>query len=139
MSCHVLAVSFALVLAGVSPLLAQQTNVPGPAVKPAAKLVEPTEAKKLIDGKKVVILDVRSPAEYANGHLHGSTNIDIRDPQFQARIDKLDKNQTYLVHCAVGMRSARACEAMDKLEFKNLYDLKGGLTAWEKAGLPLEK
>ena len=51
----------------------------------------------------------------------------------------LDKNQTYLVHCAAGVRSATACAKMSRLKFSNLYNLEGGLKAWEKAGKPVEK
>jgi len=124
------------VFLGSPALRAQQTNAPA---KSTAQLVEPAEAQKLITDKKVVVLDVRTAAEYASGHIKGSTNLDLRDPNFQAKLDKLDKTRPYLVHCAVGMRSARACAAMDKLEFKTVYDLKGGLDAWHKAGLPVEK
>jgi phage shock protein E len=104
-----------------------------------AQLVEPAEASELIASKKVVVLDVRSPAEYAHGHIAGSTNLDFHGRDFRSKLEKLDKNQPYLVHCAVGMRSAQACKVMNQLDFKTLYDLKGGLTAWEKAGQPVEK
>jgi phage shock protein E len=131
-----------LLALGTAANVKAQTNRP-PAAKPdtnsVVKLVEPAEAQKLIADKKVVVLDVRTAAEYASGHIQGSTNLDIRDPDFQSKLAKLDKTQPYLVHCAVGMRSAKACTAMDKLDFKTVYDLKGGLTAWQKAGLPVEK
>ena len=116
-----------------------QEPAPKPAARNPPKLVEPAEAQKLITDKQVVILDVRSAAEFASGHLHGATNLDIRDPEFKTKLAKLDKSKAYLVHCAVGMRSARACETMGQLDFATLYDLKGGLTAWQKAGLPVEK
>jgi rhodanese-related sulfurtransferase len=128
-------------LAAASDMNAQQTNAPAKPAEPknAPRLVEPTEAQKLIAEKKVVVLDVRMPSEYAAGHIAGATNVDFRDKDFAAKIAKLDKNQAYLVHCAAGIRSAKACEAMDQLDFKTLYDLKGGLGAWSKAGLPVEK
>ena len=110
-----------------------------PEVKPAAKLVTPAEAEKLIAAKKVVVLDVRTPEEYAAGHIAGATNVNFNGKDFQAKLEKLDKDQTYLVHCAVGMRSAKACKKMDELQFRNLYDLQGGLNAWKKAGLPVAK
>ena len=110
-----------------------------PSNRKPAQLVEPAEAAALIASKKVVILDVRSAAEYAHGHIAGSTNLDFHGRNFREKLEKLDKNQPYLVHCAVGMRSAQACKIMGQLEFNTLYDLKGGLTAWEKAGQPVNK
>ena len=89
--------------------------------------------------KKVVVLDVRTPEEFAAGHIAGATNVNLNGKDFQERLEKLDKSQAYLVHCAVGMRSARACKKMNELEFKTLYDLKGGLTAWKKDGKPVTK
>jgi rhodanese-related sulfurtransferase len=120
---------------------ADQTNLPAsrPEKKSAAELVNPARAEKLVAEKKVVVLDVRTPAEFAAGHIAGATNLDFRDKEFKAKVAKLDKNQPYLVNCAAGGRSARACEAMGQLDFKVLYDLQGGFTAWEKAGKPVKK
>lgn len=117
---------------------------PKPAAPPSdnktkPQLVDATEAEKLIADKKVVVLDVRNPAEYASGHIQGSTNLDIHGKDFQTKLGEMDKNQPYLVHCAVGMRSAKACTVMSTLGFKNVYDLKGGLDAWKKAGKPIVK
>ena len=99
----------------------------------------PSAPEKLIAAKKVIVLDVRTPSEFANGHIAGATNLDFHAPDFQARLEKLDKHQTYLVHCAVGGRSARAGALMSTLDFDSVYDLKGGLGAWEKAGKPVVK
>lgn len=97
------------------------------------------EFDKLRQDKKNVVLDVRTPEEYAEGHIAGSTNIDINADDFQQKISKLDKGKTYLVHCASGGRSARACNQLGKLNFTKLYNLEGGMGAWEKAGKPVEK
>jgi phage shock protein E len=93
----------------------------------------------MIADKKVVVLDVRTPAEFASGHIEGAKNIDIHGKTFQTTLEQLDKDQPYLVHCAVGMRSAKACTVMSHLQFKTVYDLKGGLDAWKKAGNPVVK
>ena len=86
-----------------------------------------------------VILDVRSPAEFEKGRIPGAINIDIASSKFAERIAALDKDKTYLVNCAVGMRSARACKKMEAMGFKNLYDLEGGFDDWKKARKPIEK
>ncbi len=141
-SAGCLAALTAWLMLGTAANVKAQTNHPAtaaPDTNSIVKLVEPAEAQKLIADKKVMVLDVRTAAEFASGHVHGAVNLDTRDPDFQAKLAKLDKTRPYLVHCAVGMRSAKACTAMDKLDFKTVYDLKGGLTAWQKAGLPVEK
>jgi rhodanese-related sulfurtransferase len=86
-----------------------------------------------------VLLDVRSKAEFEKGHIPGATNFDISSPHFADSVGALDKSKTYLVNCAVGMRSARACKKMQELGFTNLFDLAPGFDGWKKAGKPIEK
>ena len=97
------------------------------------------EFAKLRADKKNVVLDVRTPKEYADGHIAGAVNLDFYAPDFEAKVAKLDKDKTYLVHCAAGVRSAKACDKMGKLNFPKLYNLEGGFKAWEKAGKEVEK
>ena len=89
--------------------------------------------------KQNVILDVRTPGEFSAGHIPGAVNLDYNAPDFQEKAAALDKSKTYLVHCAAGVRSARACEKLIHLDFPNLYNLPGGFKAWAKAGQPVEK
>jgi rhodanese-related sulfurtransferase len=60
-------------------------------------------------------------------------------PDFQEKTALLDKSKTYLVHCASGGRSARACEKLGSLDFPKVYNLPAGFKAWVKAGKPVEK
>ena len=89
--------------------------------------------------KEAVVLDVRTKKEYQEGHIPGSVLMDFNSADFEKEVAKLDKNKTYLVHCASGGRSARACSKMENLDFSKLYNLQGGMRAWEKAGKPVEK
>lgn len=130
--CTWVVVTLFLALGFTHTSKAEATNAP-------AQLVTVPEAEKLIADKKVVVLDVRTPSEFAAGHIAGATNLDFHDKDFQAKLGKLDKSQPYLVHCAVGGRSGKAGKLMSTMDFKSVYDLKGGLTAWEKAGKPVEK
>ncbi len=86
-----------------------------------------------------VVLDVRTPEEFAKGHIPGAKLIDFKATDFTAQIEKLDKSKRYLVHCAAGGRSAKAAEQMVKLGFPNVVNLDGGMKAWEAAGKPVEK
>jgi len=112
-----------------------------PAKKETAKVkrVDVEEFDKLRADKSNVILDVRTEREYKAGHIPGAVNIDINSPDFDEKIGKLDKNKTYLVHCAAGGRSARACKKLEGVGFKEMYDLAPGFRGWEKAGKAVEK
>ena len=108
--------------------------------KVSVKNIDANEAEKLLkENKKVVVLDVRTPKEFAVGHIAGATNLNFYDADFEKKLAALDKNQPYLVHCAVGGRSAKARELMKSLQFKSIYHLEGGFKAWEKAGKPIER
>ena len=103
------------------------------------KRVDVEEFDKLRANKENVVLDVRTPKEFKAGHIPGAVNIDVRGDDFASKVAKLDKNKTYLVHCAAGVRSANACKKMESAGFQHLYDLAPGFRGWEKAGKPVEK
>ena len=108
--------------------------------KPAVKNIKVADAAKLLAEKKeVVVLDVRTPEEFNEGHLKGAVNINIQSKTFKEDVAKLDKSKTYLVNCASGGRSTRACNAMGGLGFKDALNLEGGFKAWSAAGQPVEK
>jgi rhodanese-related sulfurtransferase len=128
-----------LLLVLVSMLVAASLHAADAKPGKKYKNVNAEQFDKLRADKKNVVLDVRTPEEYAEGHIPGAVNIDFNSEDFDKQVAKLDKNKTYLVHCASGGRSARACGKMDKLNFEHLYNLEGGIGAWEKAGKPVEK
>jgi len=97
------------------------------------------EYDKLRSNTNVVLLDVRSVAEFEKGRIPGAINMDVNSPRFPEMIGTLDKNKTYLVNCAVGMRSAKACKKLEGAGFKELYDLAPGFDGWKKAGKPVQK
>jgi rhodanese-related sulfurtransferase len=81
-----------------------------------------------------VVLDVRTPAEFAQGHLDRAQMIDFRSTDFDTRIAALDKSATYAVYCHSGNRSGQALERMKTAGFPYVADLSGGITAWTSAG-----
>ncbi|HSN06683.1 MAG TPA: rhodanese-like domain-containing protein [Candidatus Angelobacter sp.] len=82
----------------------------------------------------VVTIDVRTPPEYAAGHVDGAINIDVEAPTFDSEIAKLDKNTTYTVYCHSGRRSGIATDAMSKAGFTHVIDLQGGFPDLVNAG-----
>ena len=97
--------------------------------------LNPYEAKELIDREKdLIIIDARTESEYLyEGKLENSINLDFLKPRiFKREIQKFDKNKNYLVYCAVGRVSKSACELMSDLGFEKVFELSGGLKAWQK-------
>ena len=107
----------------------------------AVNHVDAIAASQLLSSKPdIVVLDVRTPEEYAAGHLPGTVvNVDYRDAGFKAAAAELDREKSYLVHCQGGGRSSESLTALQELGFKHLYHLDGGLTAWTESGETLTK
>lgn len=82
-----------------------------------------------------VILDVRTASEYAT-HIEGAVNIDFYNPNFSLIIDSLNKNKIYLIHCASGGRSGQVYTMMQAKHFKTVYNMTGGISAWNSAAFP---
>ncbi len=80
------------------------------------------------------VIDVRTPAEFAEGHLPGAVNIDVSSPTFAASVAQLDPTVPYAVYCRSGNRSAAALAQMADLGFAEAYHLGGGIGAWQSAG-----
>ena len=97
------------------------------------------EFARLAANTNNIVLDVRTPREYTAGHLAGAVNLNLRAADFAAQAARLDKGRTYLVHCAVGARSASACQKLGAMGFTNLVNLKTGLNGWEAAGEPVQR
>ena len=83
------------------------------------------------DNADLVILDVRTPGEFAQDRIDGAINLDVKNPAFSEQIKGLDKDKTYMVYCRTGRRSVSACQLMQDQGFKNLYNLQGGILAWQ--------
>jgi len=97
--------------------------------------LNPTEFKAAIEKESnVIILDVRTPKEVAEGIISGAKVIDFHGDNFKTELEQLDKDKTYYVYCRSGGRSGKTCNALQTAGFPNIYNLKGGITAWKKAG-----
>ena len=78
------------------------------------------------------LIDVRTPEEFANGHIEGAKNINVLDKSFETDVAKLDKKTPVLVYCQSGGRSGRAAKKLQEMEFQTIYDLSGGYSEWPK-------
>jgi len=82
-----------------------------------------------------VILDVRTASEYVS-HIEGGVNIDFYNPNFSLILDSLNKCKIYLIHCQSGGRSAQVYTMMQTKHFKTVYNMLGGINAWNSASFP---
>lgn len=98
---------------------------------------DPLEFQQTAGAAGVVVIDVRTPAEFAAGHLANAVNIDVEGPDFDSQIATLDRAATYAVYCHSGRRSTNAANMMVGAGFTHVFNLKGGIQAWTAAGLPV--
>lgn len=98
----------------------------------------PLEFQKILNDNQVQLIDVRTPEEFAAGHLTGARNMDMQHVGFEQMISVLDTNRLVALYCLAGARSNQAAQFMRKKGFTKLYDLKGGLNAWNHEHLPVE-
>lgn len=85
----------------------------------------------------VTVIDVRTPDEFAAGHIEGAINIDVEGDSFYDGIDALDKTKTYAVYCRTDRRSGIAATEMADAGFTSIYNLDGGIVDWVNAGYEL--
>lgn len=99
----------------------------------------PAAAVQLINNEDVVVVDVREPSETAGGKISKAVQIPVA--ALKTRIAELDKHKdkTLLVYCKTGARAGAACKQLSQAGFEKVYNLSGGLLAWQEANLPISK
>ncbi|WP_165065860.1 rhodanese-like domain-containing protein [Desulfovibrio sp. ZJ200] len=112
-----------------------------PATDASARDVSVQEAAALLKSPPagLMIIDVRTPGEFRQGHLPGAQNMDFFGGRFDLQLEAMPKDRPVLLYCRAGQRSAGAYEAMSKAGAAHILHMSEGIEAWQKAGLPLEK
>lgn len=100
--------------------------------------VPPAEFLKLVEQNDGIILDVRTPEEVAQGHISGASMLNIYDKEFERKLNLIQKDKPIYVYCRSGGRSSNAAKTMNRNGFQSIYNLAGGIGAWNDAKLPLE-
>ena len=105
------------------------------------KDITPREAFELIQKRQgsadFEIIDVRTPEEFDGGHIENATLINYYAADFEAQIERLDKDRTYVIYCRSGGRSAGARETMRELGFREVHNVLGGIIRWTEEGFPV--
>ena len=127
------------VVAWLAPVVLAATVLAGCSSSDAVEDVDVPQAAQMVEQGDVIILDVRTPQEFAAGHLPGAINIDVESSDFAERVAGLDESGETLVYCHSGNRSAVATDQMADLGFTDLADLQGGIEAWTAAGEPIDQ
>jgi len=132
------------------PFIAQYSTIQGVSLNAwAAELPQPfgsilpKDAYELIQKNRgnpdFVLIDIRTPEEFMSGYIEGAVNINYHDNDFIEKLDKLDKNKTYLIYCRTGRRSSDTLSVMKKLKFNEVYRILGDIVRWKAENLPLVK
>lgn len=110
-----------------------------PALMPKGKRASPQQVVQMINRGKTVLVDVRTPEEFAAGHLRDAKNIPLAD--FATRVGELDKSKgkSIVIVCQSGARADKALGLLQKAGFDDVVGLEGGMTAWRAANLPTTK
>jgi phage shock protein E len=99
--------------------------------------VDVAEFASVISRPGIQIIDVRTPAEFASGHIQGAVNIPVQSADFDTRVAQLDPTGHYAVYCRSGNRSQPAVAALKKAGITAIYELESGTNGWTAAGQPL--
>lgn len=103
-----------------------------------SKVVSPQEFQaQLKETPQAFVLDVRTPEEFEEGHIENAQLINVKEDNFTEKVNQLDKNQPIFLYCRSGKRSAHAHQIMRDLGFTQIYELDGGILAWEESELPI--
>ena len=103
------------------------------------KDLETGSFKDLTEQNTHVLLDVRTPEEFFEGHIKGAANINFYKSDFEKKLDALDKKKKYLVYCRSGNRNRQAMFLMRDLGFEEVFNLEKGILSWNEHGFNITK
>ena len=96
-----------------------------------------SQAHALLQSRpELVIIDVRTDEEFEMSFISGAVNFDIQGDAFEAQLGALDRSADYLIHCHSGDRSKAALTVFERLGFKHIYHMDGGMREWASQDLP---
>ncbi len=101
--------------------------------------VNPHQATEMMNHQDAVVIDVRPAADYAKGHIINALNIPMNGFKQQTGTLNKYKGKPIIINCRSGSQSSMACSQLRKEGFEQVYNLQGGLMAWESANLPLNR
>lgn len=104
---------------------------------PATSAVDVTEAQRRLDRRAALLIDVREPDEWQEGHVAGARHIPLGD--LPARLAEVPRDRDVLLFCRSGNRSGRATALLRERGYERALNVAGGIAAWQRAGLPVTR
>ncbi len=101
---------------------------------PEEENVNVEQASDLMENGQVTLLDVRTDSEWDQGYIDGARQLNFHEDDFEQELATLPKDETYLVYCHSGGRSAKTLHKMKEMGFEKVYNLDGGISAWKDSG-----
>lgn len=101
--------------------------------------IDPVEATAKINHEDALVLDVRSMAEFKDGHIINAENLPLNSLGNQLKKLEKHKQRPVIAVCRSGSRSVSACNTLQKAGFEQVFNLRGGMMAWESASLPVKR
>jgi rhodanese-related sulfurtransferase len=102
------------------------------------RAVSPAEATRLLNHENAIMIDMRSDKDYRDGHIVNAVHVPDGKGEFPATLNK-HRERPVIVYCQRGQQSTAICNRLSKQGFESVYNLQGGVLAWQKAELPLTK
>ena len=102
------------------------------------ELINANQLKEL-QSEGIIVVDIRTPGEYLDGHIPNVPNVDFRGVDFLEKMTKYDKTQPIIIHCASGGRSQNAASKLLENGFVKVYDYSGGFSDWKSKGEQIEQ
>jgi rhodanese-related sulfurtransferase len=134
------------VLSGCLSREAEVTSSENTSISETTSIIEDVNLKEAyaiivdnLSNPDFVIIDVRTPGEYASGHIEDAINMDFYAEDFDGQLDELDRDKIYLIYCQSGNCSGKALDKMEALGFREVYNMLGGIANWERTNLPTVK
>lgn len=120
---------------GMDNILGYSSNIKSYNGLQTSKIINASEVQQLMKQPNVQLIDVRTVAEYQNGHIQGFENIPLKTLEYTS--DKIQKDDPVIIHCQSGVRSAIAYSILNKLGYTNILNYSGGINDWKAKQLPL--
>lgn len=99
--------------------------------------VSPERARAMIESGGAIVVDVRDPKKFADGHIKGAMNAEYHPKTFAGDTERIDRKAAIILYCDTGLKTKKAAGELERRGFSRVYVIDGGMAAWKKAGFPV--
>ncbi|HPI15500.1 MAG TPA: rhodanese-like domain-containing protein [Spirochaetota bacterium] len=99
--------------------------------------LSPERAAAMIESGGVIVVDIRDPKKFADGHIKGAMNAEYHPKTFTRDTERIDRNAAIILYCGMGLKTKKAAGELERCGFTRIYAMEGGIEAWMNAGFPV--